>query len=214
MSPPLSDEIIAATVAGHGELVPEVVLRLAAHDEAFETFRARAGRAGVGVPYWARAWPGGQALARLVLDRPELVAGRTVVDVGAGSGLAAIAACLAGADDVTAVDRDPFAGLACDINAAANGVSLTRRTADLCDLDVAAGSVLLAGDLWYDRLEALRVTAWLRHRARSGVVVLCGDCRRSHFPRESMVALASYEIAGDEAFERGGRIACGVWSMS
>src|SRR6266581_1789142 len=83
-------------------LVPEIRLHLATE---------------VTPPYWAFAWAGGQALARFLLDHPERVAGRAVLDFGAGSGLVAIAAAKAGAASVTAADIDPFAAAAIAANA-------------------------------------------------------------------------------------------------
>ncbi len=109
-------------------LVPEIRLHLA--DDAFRVWEAAERHIGEGnahgtelpPPFWAFAWPGGQALARYVLDHPEVVAGRSVLDLGSGSGLAAIAAALAGASTVLASDVDPFAAAAIALNAAANHV--------------------------------------------------------------------------------------------
>jgi predicted nicotinamide N-methyase len=81
-------------------------------------------------PFWAFAWAGGQALARYLLDHPELVAGRRVVDVATGSGLVAIAAAKAGAANVTAVDVDPAAVAAAARNAHANGVTVAVALGD------------------------------------------------------------------------------------
>ncbi|MFT4184427.1 MAG: 50S ribosomal protein L11 methyltransferase, partial [Rhizobium sp.] len=77
-----------------------------------------------GSPYWAHHWGGGLALARHLLDRPEIAIGRRVFDLGAGSGIVGIAAAKAGAKDVIAADVDPYAIAAIDLNAAINGVTI------------------------------------------------------------------------------------------
>src|SRR5260370_42267318 len=105
--------------------VPEISLPLA--DDAFSVWEAaerELGESAQPPPFWAFAWPGGQALARYLLDHPEQVAGRPVLDLGSGSGLTAIAAAMAGASAVPASELDPFAGAAIGLNAAANHVAL------------------------------------------------------------------------------------------
>jgi predicted nicotinamide N-methyase len=81
-------------------------------------------------PFWAFVWAGGQALARYVLDHPETVRGKTVEDLATGSGVAAIAAALAGAAAVGVTDVDPEAVAAAHRNAAANHVTLRHHEAD------------------------------------------------------------------------------------
>jgi predicted nicotinamide N-methyase len=168
-------------------MVPEITLRLA--DEPFELWE----RTGEDVPYWAFAWVGGQALARHVLDNPELVAGRHVLDVASGSGLVAVAAALAGAASVTAVDVDPLAVLAIGVNADANGVRLTARCADLLATDVSA-DVVLAGDVCYDPDMAARVLPFLARTAAAGTVVLVGDPGRGYLPDTGFARLATYRV--------------------
>ncbi len=118
-------------------------------------------------PMWAWPWAGGQALARYVLDHPEVVAGKRVLDVGTGGGIVAIAAALAGAAEVTAVDIEPYAIEACRLNAAANDVAVTTWEADPVDRDE-GWDVVLAGDVWYEAELAAHLGPWLRRTGRPG----------------------------------------------
>lgn len=129
------------------------------HDELYDLWE-RAGR----LPFWAYPWPGGQALARHVLDHPEIVAGRTVLDLATGSGLVAVAAALAGAALVVANDVDPHALAATRMNARLNGVAVHLLPGDLLD-GAPAQEVVLAGDVYYERPLAGRVTPYLRRAA-------------------------------------------------
>nr|WP_295106998.1 50S ribosomal protein L11 methyltransferase [uncultured Caulobacter sp.] len=148
-----------------------------------------------GSPYWARPWGGGLALARHVLDRPEIVAGQRVLDLGAGSGLVAIAAALAGAEEVRAVDIDPYAVTAARLNAAANGVTIVAEQADLLDGDPPNIDLMLAGDLFYDPDLATRAEAFLRRCVAAGIAVLIGDPFRAPLPTERLAAVAEYPVA-------------------
>ncbi|MCO6386956.1 methyltransferase [Aliihoeflea sp. 40Bstr573] len=174
--------------------VPEIELHLA--DEAHDLWhRTEAELEAIGLepPFWAFAWAGGQGLARYVLDHPETVAGRRVVDFATGSGLVAIAAMKAGALHVLASDIDPFCAAAVALNAAANNIVVETSDRDLvgekldCD-------VLLAGDVFYDRSFADRLVPWLRELTMAGVTVLVGDPGRAYLPRERLAALARYEV--------------------
>lgn len=148
-----------------------------------------------GSPYWAYYWLGGLALARFVLDRPEIVAGRRVLDLGCGSGLVAIAAAKAGASQVLAVDVDPYALAAVALNAAANGVAVEGVHADLTDGPVPETDLILAGDLFYDPEPAARVEPFLARCRAAGVAVLVGDPRRAPLPLARLRALAEYRFA-------------------
>lgn len=152
-------------------------------------------------PFWAFAWAGGQALARYVLDHPEVVAGRRVLDLASGSGLVAVAAARSGAAPVRAVDVDPFAGAATRLNAAANGVSLTVDTADLLDGDAGDAEVVLVGDAFYSQAMADRMFGFLRRAARTGARVLVGDPDRAFLPRRLLRRLASYDVPVPPALE-------------
>ena len=176
-------------------LVPEIALHQA--DDLAELWaeqEAASGRPGSATPYWCVAWPGGQALARFLLDQPAIVAGRRVLDVGSGSGLCAIAAARAGAREVTAADIDADACRAIGRNASANGVTLRTSRDDPVGRETAA-DVVLAADLWYEPFLARRVTPWLRGLAARGCEVLVADPGRAHAPRRDLAELASHELA-------------------
>ena len=141
-----------------------------------------AGRRRPSPPFWAAAWPGGQALARYVLDVPELVAGRSVLDLGSGSGLVAVAAALAGARRVVASEIDPFGAAAVAVNAADNGVGPFEVVGDVLDAGPPDVDVVLAGDVCYDRAMSERVLPYLDAARARGAVVLLGDPGRPYVP--------------------------------
>ncbi|MGN9891021.1 class I SAM-dependent methyltransferase [Micromonospora sp. L31] len=180
--------------------VPEVWLHLA--EDAivwWARMEAAAGRT-LPPPYWASAWPGGQGLARYLLDHPELAAGRRVLDLAAGSGLVAIAAALAGASEVVANDVDPWAVAAVTVNARANGVAVTATEGDLLDGDGTGVDLLLAGDVLYDAGLAGRVLPFLHRAAAAGAVVLVGDPDRGHLPAGALEVVASYPVPTTEPY--------------
>jgi len=175
-------------------LVPEIQLYLASEiTPLWHATEATLAAQQLPPPYWAFAWPGGQALARHLLDHPVLVRGRRVLDFGAGSGLVAIAAARSGAL-VAAAEIDPFAIAAIALNAAANGVAVAIECADVLDAREAPWDVILAGDMCYERPLAERLTTWLRARARDGASVLLGDPGRAYLPAEGLEALARYTV--------------------
>src|SRR5947207_11775511 len=129
-------------------LVPEIRLHLATEvTPIWQATEESLARFGTPPPFWAFAWAGGQALARYLLDHPETVAGREVLDIGSGSGIVAIAAALAGAKRVVAADIDRFAAAAITLNAPLNGVTITVETRDLLDRGPAGWGVALGGDV-------------------------------------------------------------------
>ena len=195
----------------HLRAVPAVEsIRLHLADDVLALWRAaqiETGEPDAALPYWAFAWAGGQALARHVLDHPDLVAGRSVLDLASGGGLVALAAARAGASAVEAVDVDPLAVAAVRVNAAANGLAVTARRADLLAAappDRAApgaGSVVLAGDVFYERSMAERMLRFLDGARQSGATVLVGDPRRAYLPRDRFRALAEYAVPVDADLE-------------
>jgi predicted nicotinamide N-methyase len=144
-------------------------------------------------PFWAFAWAGGQALARYVLDHPSLVSGRRVLDLAAGSGLVAIAAAKAGAASVTAVDIDPLSLAAVAANAAVNAVTVSAVQRDILD-EIPNADVILAGDVFYSREMATRMTAYFQRAASGGATVLVGDPGRAYLPRTGLRRLTAYEV--------------------
>ena len=179
---------------------PEIRLHLA--DEATDLWQKteeELGQIGLEPPYWAFAWAGGQALARFILDRPELVRGRSVLDFASGSGLTAIAAAKAGAARVFANDIDDFSVAAIALNAAANGVTLETLALDVIGRN--EWDVVLAGDVCYEREMAAQVTGWLTDLAARGVTVLLGDPGRSYLAKDKLEKLAEYAVPTTRALE-------------
>ncbi|MDG4766946.1 50S ribosomal protein L11 methyltransferase [Solwaraspora sp. WMMD406] len=152
-------------------------------------------------PFWAFAWAGGQALARYVLDQPDTVAGLRVLDLATGSGLVAIAAARAGAARVRAVDVDPVAVAAAELNAEANEVRLAATVADLLDGDHGDAQVVLAGDVFYSEAMAARMLRFLLRAAADGVRVLVGDPDRAFLPRDRFTELIGYQVPVPTALE-------------
>lgn len=174
-------------------LVPEISLHLAR--EAREIFVAADsfmdGRLGAR-PYWAFAWPGGQGLARYLIDHAHLVAGKRVLDIGAGSAIGAIAALKAGAVSALAADIDPLAATAARLNAAVNDVVLRVTTEDILG-DLPDVDVILIGDLVYEPDLQIRVGAALEAAVARGTPVLYGDRTSARRPRRDFVQLAEFE---------------------
>ncbi len=171
-------------------------LRLHLADDVMEVCRlagVELGQADPPLPYWAFAWAGGLAVARHLVDHPEEVAGRRVVDVASGSGLCAIVAARAGAADVVAADVDPLAEAAVAINAPANGVRIAFRRDDLLDAPPPPCDVILAGDVVYEETMARRMIDWLRAASAGGTRVLLGDLGRRYLP-PGLARVATYDV--------------------
>ena len=125
--------------------------------------------------YWVFCWASGQVLAKFLLDDPQWVRGKRVLDFGCGSGVAAIAAALAGAEEVIACDIDPLALSAAAMNADLNGVGLTLAD----DYDAVNGPVdlILVADVLYDRGNF----PWLERFLNRADKVLVADSRVKDF---------------------------------
>jgi predicted nicotinamide N-methyase len=183
-------------------LVPEIRLHLATEiTPIWQATEESLACSALPPPFWAFAWAGGQALARHLLDHPREVAGRFVVDFGAGSGLVAIAAAKAGAAFVLAAEIDHFAAAAIAANAALNDVALTVTTADLLETADPQWQVIAAGDVCYERPMADRVTAWLRDLAGRGRLVLLGDPGRTYMPANGLRERARYLVPTSRELE-------------
>jgi len=186
--------VLANTALIAPPLVPDIRLHLATEvvplwRKTEEELEAE----GVPPPYWAFAWAGGQALARYVLDHPECVAKKRVLDFGSGSGLLAIAAAKSGATGVLAVDIDRFAAAAIVLNAEANNARVDVRAEDVIDSDDGWQTVLV-GDMCYERPLAERLLAWLHKLTERGATVLLGDPGRSYFPKSGVEKLETYRV--------------------
>jgi predicted nicotinamide N-methyase len=194
-TPARREFILANTKLMPVPLVPEVRLHLA-HEAVplWQKTEEELGQMGLPPPFWAFAWAGGQALARYVLDNPDVVRGKTVIDLASGSGLVGIAAIRAGARSVLAADIDHFALEAIRLNAESNAVEMAAVADDLLQAAAPAAGAILVGDLFYERDLAQRLLAWLLAAHQQGADVLIGDPGRSYLPRERLVAVASYRV--------------------
>lgn len=184
----------AETTLAAPPLVPEIRLHLASEVvPLWQATEETLTRRGLPPPYWAFAWPGGQAIARHVLDNPDLLRGARVLDFAAGSGLAAIAAAKAGAANIVAAEIDEFALAAIALNARVNGVRVETISEDIVGWP-SAWDVVLAGDVCYERPMAERVARWFAALAAAGTQVLMADPGRAYLPREGLVEVARYEV--------------------
>jgi predicted nicotinamide N-methyase len=182
-------------------LVPEVHLYLAEDAIVLQArLESWTGRR-LAAPFWANAWVGGQAVARYVLDHPEVVAGRRVLDVGSGSGLVSIAAAMAGAATVTANDIDQYALAAVRMNARVNGVEVGVRAGDLLGGCGEDAEVVLAGDVFYSPELAGPMLTFLERVAARGAQVLVGDPGRDHVPRHRLEGVTGYPVSMPGAAE-------------
>lgn len=195
-------------------LVPEVQLHLAEESlPIWQKTEEQLGEEGLPPPFWAFAWAGGQALARFVLDHPEVVRGKRVIDLAAGSGLVAIAAIKAGAAAVLAAEIDAFAVAAIALNAGTNGVAIEAVERDLLGGGVPAADVILVGDLFYEKPLAERALAWLRLCQTAGLDILVGDPGRSYLPKDSLTAVAHYEVPVTRELEDAEIKRTAVWRL-
>lgn len=197
-------------------LVPEIAIFVA--DESLPLWQKtedELNEAGLPPPFWAFAWAGGQALARYVLDHPDTVRDRHVLDLASGSGLVGIAAMKAGAAEVTVTDIDAFAIAAAEVNADSNQVTLT-----LCRKDVLDSrpndrwQTILAGDIFYERDTAARAIAFLSDHARSGATILIGDPGRSFLPKAKLLRLYDYRVPVTRDLEDADIKHTAVWTIS
>ena len=181
------------TVLGRAPLVPEIALYLATEvTPIWQATEAWLAARNIDPPYWAFAWPGGQALARYALDHPARVRGRRVLDFAAGCGIAAIACAQAGAALVEAAEIDALAVAAICENAAANGVTVLGDVGDVvgtpCRWDL-----ILAGDVCYEAPMTAHVLPWLRRMAQQAEVWLA-DPGRAYLPGSGLAPLARYVV--------------------
>ncbi len=182
----------ANTALGTAPHVPEVSLHLATEvTPLWQATEAWLIQRNVAPPFWAFAWPGGQALARHVLDNPALAAGKRVLDFAAGGGIAAIACALAGAASVEAAEIDPLALAAIELNAAANNV----RVAPVADIVGAAcrWDLIMCGDVCYEATMIGHIMPWLSVMARTAEVWIA-DPGRAYLPATGLAAFARYRI--------------------
>ncbi len=182
----------AHTAVGRAPLVPEIRLHLATEiTPIWQASEAWLERSGIAPPFWAFAWPGAQALARLVLDEPGLVRGRRLLDFAAGGGLAAIACARAGAR-AEAAEIDGTAVAAIRANAALNGEDVTAQEGDVVGA-ACRWDLILCGDVCYEAPMTRHILPWLRRLARDAEVWVA-DPGRAYVPKEGMQFLGAYDV--------------------
>jgi predicted nicotinamide N-methyase len=183
----------ANTIRSHPPLVPEITLYLASEiTPIWQATEAWIAERNVDPPFWAFAWPGGQALARHILDHPANIAGKRVLDFAAGCGIAAIACAMAGASSVDAAEIDPLAIAAIDLNAAVNHVLVTPQPGDLVG-DACRWDLILCGDVCYEAPMTGHILPWLKELARIAEVWIA-DPGRAYLPRDGLVSFARYAV--------------------
>lgn len=187
--------IRANTALHEPPLVPEVKLHLASEIvPIWQMTEEELEKSGLPPPFWAFAWAGGQALSRYILDHPEIVRGKRVLDFGSGSGMIGISAMKANATSVLAADIDPFAAASIHLNAEVNGVSLDVTTDDIVGSPNQGWDVILIGDMCYERPLAERIEKWVHSLVDGGATALIGDPGRTYLPKSGLEKLISYAV--------------------
>ena len=169
--------------------------------------------ANVAPPFWAFPWAGGQALARYLLENPETVRGKRVLDLASGSGLVAVAAALAGAAEVAANDIDPICEAAIALNAELNEVTIRYIAGNLLDGDPPAFDVIVAADVFYEQRPAQMFRTFLEKSHKAGVTIFAGDPGRTYFPREAFKQAAEYAVETTTEIENHPIQTARVWTL-
>ena len=197
-------------------LAPGLPIRLYTADELtpiWEATEKDLAEANVAPPFWAFPWAGGQALARYVLDNPEIVYGKRVLDLASGSGLVAIAAALAGAAEVEANDIDPMCEAAVSLNAELNDVAISYRGGNLLDGDPPGYDIILAADVFYEQTPAKLFRMMLERCNANGSLILAGDPGRTYFPRDAFKQVAEYAVETTTEIENNPVKSARVWTL-
>jgi predicted nicotinamide N-methyase len=196
-------------------LVPEIRLHLASESvPLWQKTEEELGLLGLPPPFWAFAWAGGQALARYILDRADVVRERTIIDLASGSGLAAIVAAKSGARRIVAADIDEFAREAIKLNCAINDVAVEITGDDLLEAPPPSSDIIVIGDLFYEKGLAERTYAWARRAEALGIDVLIGDPGRSYLPKDHLVRIAEYNVPVTRDLEDAEIKLSAVWRLA
>jgi len=185
--------VVSQTAWQRHVMVPEIELTLASEiTSIWQATEAWLAEAGIAPPFWAFAWPGSVAMARHILDQPELVKGKRVLDFAAGCGLAGIAAAQSGAARVEAAEIDALAIAAIAVNAARNAVSIETLAGDIVGC-ANRWDLILCGDVCYEAPMTGHIWPWLRDVARTAEVWVA-DPGRAYLPREGVTEIAEYKV--------------------
>jgi predicted nicotinamide N-methyase len=209
-----ADFIKAQTEILSPPLVPEVRLHLA-HESVplWQKTEEELGEMGLAPPFWAFAWAGGQALARYILDHPQIVRGKSVIDLASGSGLVGIAAMKAGTKSVLAADIDLFSATAIALNASLNETAISVTTEDLLASPLPHANILLIGDLFYEKSLAARVFQFAEAAQAKGMTVLIGDPGRSYLPMDKLEKCAEFSVPVSRDLEDAEIKRSAVWQL-
>ena len=190
------DEFIRTqTQVGAPSILPELKLYLATEvTPLWQMTEERLKNGNLPPPFWAFAWPGGQGVARYLLDHPEVVQGKRVMDFAAGSGVGAIAAMKAGAKQAIALDIDRLALHATELNAGLNGVKVDAIEESDLDKPPKKIDLIILGDVCYQQAMAARIMRWLWLCVADGIRVIMGDPGRAYVPQGGLTELASYTV--------------------
>lgn len=196
-------------------LCPEMKLHLITHDcELWTADEKKLIALGIEEPFWGFAWPGGQALARYIYDHPEVVKGQTILDMGAGGGICAIAAAMCGAERVLAVDIDEVAGVTCGLNAALNQVDIQFSSFNyLEEPQIVEEELILVGDVCYGSALTEPLMKWLKLLAQAGKKVLVADPRRGFLDAQGLANIALYEAPQDIDVEGRYRVTTAIYQI-
>lgn len=204
-------------VTSSGSLTPEIQLRLLTPRCKF--WWERADLWPYGDPYWAIYWPGGQALSRYLLDNPDVVRGKSVLDLGSGCGATAIAAKLSGASKILANDIDPIAGMAITLNCKLNGLNpFPVLTKNILNTQQGKFDLIVLGDMFYDEDLADSLHLWLQNYFWThGTRILIGDPGRPQFSGHSiqhqLYQLVEYTLPEPTQQDNNGLTTSAVWDF-
>jgi predicted nicotinamide N-methyase len=206
--------IRAQTVPATASLVPEITLQLATEITPLWQLTEERMKGGIlPPPFWAFAWPGGQGMARYVLDNPDLVKGKRVLDFAAGCGIAAIAAAKAGAKRAMADDIDLLSQTVMPMNAELNGVSIDiYRIMDM-QKPFTGVDLILLGDGCYEQSMSATIMRWLYLCAAKSIRVLIADPGRAYVPQDGMRELARYDVPTSRDLEDRDSRTVIVWEL-
>ncbi len=166
------------------------------------------------LPYWANVWPGGEALARYILDNPWIVKNKHVLDVGTGSGVVAMAAKMAGADYVVGADMDPFALTMAREHSRRNGLECAWELLDVFSSSLTDRyDVIFAGDVFYTERLAQRVTPWIKAAADVSLCII-SDPGRPALPRDELHLITSYTTIVSHLTESAEEMTVGIYSVN
>ncbi len=214
MSQDMAAYIRAQTALATPSIVPEITLHMAVElTPLWLSTEERLKQAGLPPPFWAFAWPGGQALARYILDHPCEAKDKRILDFAAGGGVAAIAAAKVGAAKSIAADIDPFALVAIQMNATRNGVVVENAREIDMEKAYLDADLILAGDVCYQQAMSVRIMRWLYLCLEKGVRILLADPGRAYVPQSGLVKLAQYDVPTSRELEDRDSRTVTIWEV-